>query len=71
MTLNYSLASTDGDNKDDKNKQGERNGGRPDDLYGTNTDFSDRRDSQFDDDDNKVDKKDDKKKEDDFKFSFE
>ena len=48
MTLNYSLASTDGDNKENKNKQGERNGGRSDDLYGTNTDFSDRRQSQFD-----------------------
>ena len=48
MTLNYSLASTDGDDKETKNKQGERNGGRSDDLYGTNTDFSDRRQSQFD-----------------------
>jgi lipopolysaccharide assembly outer membrane protein LptD (OstA) len=48
MTLNYSLASTDGDDKENKNKQGERNGGRSDDLYGTNTDFSDRRQSQFD-----------------------
>ena len=45
MTINYSLASTDGD--ETKNKQGERNGGRADDLYGTNTDFSDRRESQF------------------------
>ncbi len=57
ITLNYSLASTDGDDKDTKNKQGERNGGRPDDLYGTNTDFSDRRESQFNDkdsNDNKV-----------------
>jgi lipopolysaccharide assembly outer membrane protein LptD (OstA) len=47
VTINYSLASTDGDDK--KNKQGERNGGRADDLYGTNTDFSDRRESQFND----------------------
>ena len=47
ITLNYSLASTDGDDKENKNKQGERNGGRSDDLYGTNTDFSDRRESQF------------------------
>jgi len=47
ITLNYSLASTDGDDKENKNKQGERNGGRPDDLFGTNTDFSDRRESQF------------------------
>ena len=49
MTLNYSLSSKDGDEKDKKNDQGERNGGRSDDLYGTNTDFSDRRKSQFDD----------------------
>ena len=47
MTLNYSLSSKDGDEKDKKNDQGERNGGRSDDLYGTNTDFSDRRESQF------------------------
>ncbi len=56
MTLNYSLSSKDGDDKDKKNDQGERNGGRPDDLYGTNTDFSDRRKSQFDDKDKKDDK---------------
>ena len=51
MTLNYSLSSKDGDEKDKKNDQGERNGGRSDDLYGTNTDFSDRRESQFDEKD--------------------
>jgi hypothetical protein len=49
MTLNYSLSST-GDKKS-KNKQGERNGGRSDDLFGTNTDFSDGRESQFNNDD--------------------
>ena len=52
MTMNFSLVSSDfGKNKKDKdakeNKQGARNGGREDDLFGTNTDFSDRRDSQF------------------------
>ena len=48
MTLNYSLTSRDGDkNKKKENKQGQRNGGRDDDLFGTNTDFSDRRESQF------------------------
>ena len=55
LTINYSLASTDGE--ENKNKQGERNGGRSDDLYGTNTDFSDRRDSQFnqrEDSENKI-----------------
>lgn len=54
VTINYSLASTDGE--ETKNKQGERNGGRPDDLYGTNTDFSDRRESQFNQNDNSEDK---------------
>jgi len=52
MTLNYSLSSSDSDkDKESKkeNKQGMRNGGRDDDLFGTNTDFSDRRDSQFGD----------------------
>ena len=49
MTLNYSLSSKkDEDNKKDKNNQGKRNGGREDDLFGTNTDLSDRRKSQFD-----------------------
>lgn len=47
MTLNYSFSSKDGEAKDKKNEQGERNGGREDDLFGTNTDLSDRRDSQF------------------------
>ncbi|WP_445454649.1 putative LPS assembly protein LptD [Flavobacterium sp. 25HG05S-40] len=51
MTLNYSFSSKDGEGKEKKNKQGERNGGREDDLFGTNTDLSDRRDSQFDADD--------------------
>jgi len=46
MTLNYSFASTGNEDKD-KNKQGKMNGGRGDDLFGTNTDLSDRRDSQF------------------------
>lgn len=48
LTINYAFASSDGES-DKKNKQGERNGGRGDDLFGTNTDLSDRRDSQFDD----------------------
>jgi len=46
MTLNYSLMSSDKEAKK-KNKQGERNGGREDDLFGSNTDFSDRRENQF------------------------
>lgn len=48
LTINYAFASSDGE-EDKKNKQGERNGGRGDDLFGTNTDLSDRRESQFDD----------------------
>ena len=49
MTLNYSLSSKkDEDKTKDKNNQGKRNGGREDDLFGTNTDLSDRRKSQFD-----------------------
>ena len=47
MTLNYSLSSRDGEDKKKENKQGLRNGGRDDDLFGANTDFSDRRESQF------------------------
>jgi len=38
--------------KKKENKQGEQNGGRNDDLFGTNSDFSDRRESQFKKDDN-------------------
>ncbi len=56
MAINFSIVSTDfgknkkekGDKKGKKNKIGLQNGGRDDDLFGTNTDFSDRRDSQFD-----------------------
>jgi lipopolysaccharide assembly outer membrane protein LptD (OstA) len=50
MTVNYSFSSL-GSGKDDenKNKQGARNGGRDDDLFGTNVDFGDQRESQFDD----------------------
>lgn len=50
MTINYSLSSQ-GDDKKKVNKQGERNGGRQDDLFGTNTDLSDRRQSLFDNED--------------------
>ena len=52
MTINYSLSNKDFDKEVKKdNIQGMRNGGRKDDLFGTNTDFSDRRGSQFDSDD--------------------
>ena len=49
MTLNYSIASTGKDKiKKDKNSLSQRNGGREDDLFGTNTDLGDSRRSQFD-----------------------
>ena len=51
MTMNYAFASSD-KKENKKNKQSSRNGGREDDLFGTATDFSDRRESQFTDDDN-------------------
>src|SRR5690606_37299075 len=54
MTIGYTLASSDkesGSKRRNENSQGVRNGGREDDLFGTNTDFSDRRESQFDETD--------------------
>ena len=55
LSMNYSLASSSfGKKKDKKNVQGERNGGRNDDLFGANVDFSDRRDSQFKENDGEV-----------------
>ncbi len=58
MTINYSVASKGKDDKKkDKNLQSQRNGGREDDLFGTNTDLGDARRSQFEDeDDDGVDK---------------
>ncbi len=50
MTINYSLSS-EGFKKDNANSQGARNGGREDDLFGTNTNLGDRRQSQFREDD--------------------
>jgi len=47
MTLNYNFSSKDTENEDKKNIQGKNNGGREDDLFGTNTDLSNRQDSQF------------------------
>ncbi|MEO8239148.1 MAG: putative LPS assembly protein LptD [Flavobacterium sp.] len=49
MTLNYSF--TNKNEKKDKNTQSQRNGGRSDDLFGTNTDLNDTRKSQFSEDD--------------------
>jgi lipopolysaccharide assembly outer membrane protein LptD (OstA) len=47
MTLSYAIMSSD--YKEKKNEQGLQNGGRDDDLFGTNTDFTDRSSSQFKD----------------------
>jgi lipopolysaccharide assembly outer membrane protein LptD (OstA) len=44
LTLNYSFSNKGGK---EENKQSERNGGRKDDLFGTNTDLNDSRNSQF------------------------
>ena len=56
MTLNYSLSSKgSGDDKEKTNNQGLRNGGRQDDLFGSNTDFNDRRQSQFKDEEDEED----------------
>ncbi|WP_396212478.1 putative LPS assembly protein LptD [Flavobacterium sp.] len=55
MTLNYSITSKGDEVDKKKNKQGSRNGGREDDLFGTNVDFSDRRESQFTDEDDEED----------------
>jgi lipopolysaccharide assembly outer membrane protein LptD (OstA) len=49
MTLNYSITSKK-DDKKDKNEQGQRNGGRDDDLFGKSTMDHTRGKSQFDDD---------------------
>jgi lipopolysaccharide assembly outer membrane protein LptD (OstA) len=46
MTINYSVSSSN-DDKNKKNIQGAKNGGRDDDLFGTNTEINDNRNSQF------------------------
>ena len=52
MTLNYAVSSKGKDDKKkDKNIQSQRNGGREDDLFGTNKDLGDNRKSQFGEDD--------------------
>jgi lipopolysaccharide assembly outer membrane protein LptD (OstA) len=51
MTLNYSLSNkNDKKDKKDKNDQGQRNGGREDDLFGKNNDLTK---SQFNDEEDK------------------
>jgi len=60
ITLNYSLSSKDGDdkNKKDEDSTTARNGGRTDDLFGSANDMGDTRKSLFDDEDDDVTKKD-------------
>lgn len=54
MNIGYSLSSSkNDDDKPKENRQGARNGGRNDDLFGSNRDLSDRRKSQFGDEDKK------------------
>lgn len=48
LTMNYSVSSKDFTEK--KNTQSERNGGREDDLFGSNIDLNDSRKSQFNSD---------------------
>lgn len=51
MTINYAFSSSELEGKENENTSGKRNGGREDDLFGTNADLSDRRKSQFGEDD--------------------
>lgn len=51
MTINYAFSSSELEGKENENTAGKRNGGREDDLFGTNADLSDRRKSQFGEDD--------------------
>jgi lipopolysaccharide assembly outer membrane protein LptD (OstA) len=55
LNIGYSLTSKKEEKKD--NNQGEKNGGRTDDLFGTNTDFTDRRQSQFNNNENEEEEK--------------
>lgn len=47
MTLNYSFSNKDFEGKSDENIQGQRNGGRNDDLFGKTTDLGDGRQNFF------------------------
>lgn len=51
MTINYAFSSSELEGKENENTAGKRNGGREDDLFGTNADLGDTRKSQFGDDD--------------------
>ncbi len=58
MTLNYAISSTDSKEEEQKNKEGQRNGGREDDLFGRNTVDNIRGSNQFDEEDPKKEKND-------------
>ncbi len=47
VTVNYSFSNKGTGKEKEKNTQSQRNGGRNDDLFGTNTDLNDSRNSQF------------------------
>lgn len=51
MNISYAFSSSEFEGKENENTAGKRNGGREDDLFGTNADLSDRRQSQFGEDD--------------------
>ncbi|PZO28303.1 MAG: organic solvent tolerance protein OstA [Flavobacteriaceae bacterium] len=51
MNISYAFSSSEFEGKENENTAGKRNGGREDNLFGTNADLSDRRQSQFGDDD--------------------
>jgi lipopolysaccharide assembly outer membrane protein LptD (OstA) len=56
MTLNYSISSKDSEKDDkDKNKQGQRNGGRDDDLFGKSTMDHARGSTEFDNEEEETD----------------
>jgi hypothetical protein len=47
VTVNYSFSNKGSGKEKEQNTQSQRNGGRSDDLFGTNTDLNDSRNSQF------------------------
>lgn len=51
MNISYAFSSSEFEGKENENTAGKRNGGREDNLFGTNADLSDRRQSQFGNDD--------------------
>lgn len=55
MTLNYSISSRDSEKEENKNKQGQRNGGRDDDLFGRSTMDHARGSTEFDDEEEETD----------------